>query len=68
MRDQAESIPAETEKWRPEEVLSWAFATYGKDVAIASGFGIEGMVLARSGFAGASGLSSVHAGYRIPVS
>ena len=25
--------------------MSWAFATYGKDVAIASGFGIEGMVL-----------------------
>ena len=25
--------------------MSWAFATYGKDVAIASGFGVEGMVL-----------------------
>jgi phosphoadenosine phosphosulfate reductase len=45
VRDHAESIPAEAEQWRPEEVLSWAFATYGKDVAIASGFGIEGMVL-----------------------
>ena len=45
MRDQAALIPAEAEKWRPEEVLSWAFATYGKDVAIASGFGVEGMVL-----------------------
>jgi phosphoadenosine phosphosulfate reductase len=43
--DPKESIPAETEKWRPEEVLSWAFAIYGKDIAIASGFGIEGMVL-----------------------
>src|SRR4029077_13615723 len=32
-------------QWRPEEVLSWAFATYGKGVAIASGFGGEGMVL-----------------------
>jgi phosphoadenosine phosphosulfate reductase len=45
VRDHAELIPAEAEKWRPEEVLSWAFATYGKDVAIASGFGVEGMVL-----------------------
>ena len=45
MIDPEELIPAETEKWRPEEVLSWAFATYRKDVAIASGFGIEGMVL-----------------------
>ena len=45
MRDHAESIPADAEKWRPEEVLRWAFATYGNDVAIASGFGVEGMVL-----------------------
>ena len=45
VRDHAELIPAEAETWRPEEVLSWAFATYGKDVAIASGFGVEGMVL-----------------------
>jgi phosphoadenosine phosphosulfate reductase len=45
LRDHAELIPAEAEQWRPEEVLSWAFATYGKGVAIASGFGVEGMVL-----------------------
>jgi phosphoadenosine phosphosulfate reductase len=45
VKDHAELIPDEVEKWRPEEVLRWAFATYGKDVAIASGFGIEGMVL-----------------------
>ena len=45
MRDHVELIPAEAEGWRPEEVLSWAFTTYGNDVAIASGFGIEGMVL-----------------------
>ena len=38
MIDHAELIPAAAETWRPEEVLSWAFATYGKDVAIASGF------------------------------
>jgi phosphoadenosine phosphosulfate reductase len=45
VRDHAELIPADAETWKPEEVLSWAFATYGKDVAIASGFGVEGMVL-----------------------
>jgi len=45
VRDHAELIPAEAEQWRPEEVLSWAFTTYGKGVAIASGFGVEGMVL-----------------------
>ncbi len=45
MRDHVELIPAEAEKWQPEEVLSWAVATYGNDVAMASGFGIEGMVL-----------------------
>jgi phosphoadenosine phosphosulfate reductase len=45
VRDHVELVPAEAESWRPEEVLSWAFATYGSDVAIASGFGVEGMVL-----------------------
>ena len=45
MKDHVELIPAEAEKWRAEEVLSWAFASYGNDVAIASGFGVEGMVL-----------------------
>jgi phosphoadenosine phosphosulfate reductase len=45
VRDHAELIPAGAETWGPEEVLSWAFATYGNDVAIASGFGVEGMVL-----------------------
>jgi phosphoadenosine phosphosulfate reductase len=45
VRDHGELIPADAEKWNPEEVLSWAFSTYGKDVAIASGFGVEGMVL-----------------------
>ncbi len=45
MRDHSELIPAGVETWKPEEVLSWAFTNYGKDVAIASGFGVEGMVL-----------------------
>ena len=33
------------EAWRPEEILSWAFTSFNQDVAIASGFGVEGMVL-----------------------
>ena len=36
---------AQAEKWRPEEVLRWAFATYQQDVAISTGMGVEGMVL-----------------------
>ena len=45
MREHLEQVSAQAEKWRPEEVLGWAFSTYGRDVAIASGFGVEGMVL-----------------------
>jgi len=33
------------EHWRPEEVLRWAFHQFQGDVAMASGFGVEGMVL-----------------------
>jgi len=45
VREQLAGVQAQAEKWQPEQILSWAFATFGKDVAIASGFGIEGMVL-----------------------
>jgi phosphoadenosine phosphosulfate reductase len=45
VRDHLEQLQAQAEKWRPEEILSWAFTRFGKNVAIASGFGIEGMVL-----------------------
>ena len=45
MREHLELISAQAEHWKPEEVLQWAFATFGSDVAIASGFGVEGMVL-----------------------
>jgi phosphoadenosine phosphosulfate reductase len=38
-------IQTQAEKWRPEEILSWAFTTFKQDVAIASGLGVEGMVL-----------------------
>jgi len=33
------------ESWKPEQVLSWAFATYGDDLAIATGMGVEGMAM-----------------------
>jgi phosphoadenosine phosphosulfate reductase len=33
------------ERWSPREVLRWAFARFGNDVAISSAFGAEGMVL-----------------------
>ena len=59
---------AQAEKWRPEEVLSWAFATYGRDVAIASGFGVEGMVLLDLASRVRARFSSLHPGHRIPVS
>jgi len=29
----------------PEEVLAWAFSTYGENVALATGMGVEGMAL-----------------------
>jgi phosphoadenosine phosphosulfate reductase len=45
VRELPQQVQAQAEKWRPEEILSWAFTTFGKDVAIASGFGVEGMVL-----------------------
>lgn len=33
------------EAWQPEQVLSWAFATYGDRVALATGMGVEGMAM-----------------------
>jgi phosphoadenosine phosphosulfate reductase len=33
------------ESWKPEQVLSWAFAAYGDNIAIATGMGVEGMAL-----------------------
>ena len=38
-------IQSRSESWKPEEILRWAFATFGDDVAMATGFGIEGMAL-----------------------
>jgi phosphoadenosine phosphosulfate reductase len=38
-------VQSQAEQWSPHEVLAWAFRTYGDGVEIASGFGVEGMVL-----------------------
>lgn len=46
MRADLERIKILAEAWKPEQVLSWAFATYGENVALATGMGVEGMVLA----------------------
>ena len=45
MRADLEQISSIAENWKPERVLSWAFETYGENVEIATGFGVEGMAL-----------------------
>jgi phosphoadenosine phosphosulfate reductase len=40
-----EYIKIHSESWKAEQVLGWAFATYGDDVALATGMGVEGMAL-----------------------
>jgi phosphoadenosine phosphosulfate reductase len=39
-----EQVRILAESWTPEQVLTWAFATYGDNLAIATGMGVEGMV------------------------
>jgi phosphoadenosine phosphosulfate reductase len=45
VREHIEQVKVQAETWRPDEVLRWAFTTFHQDVAIASGGGVEGMVL-----------------------
>ncbi|HEY6292409.1 MAG TPA: phosphoadenylyl-sulfate reductase [Terriglobia bacterium] len=51
-----ELLHAETERWSAEQVLEWGFDQFSPNIAIASGFGAEGMALidlasrVRSGF------------------
>ena len=45
MRDQIIELQAVAEDWSSEQVLGWAFRTFGDRVAISSAFGAEGMVL-----------------------
>jgi len=44
-KDEAANLPITAETWKPEQVLGWAFETFGEKVAISSAFGAEGMVL-----------------------
>jgi phosphoadenosine phosphosulfate reductase len=45
VKTEIEHISLIAERWSAEQVLSWAFSTYGDRVAIATGMGAEGMVL-----------------------
>jgi len=45
MKDGVERIHQLVEQWNPEDLLRWAFVTFGGYVEIASGFGPEGVVL-----------------------
>ena len=45
MKDKIAEMQLTAETWTPQQVLSWAFDTFGNDVAISSAFGAEGMVL-----------------------
>jgi phosphoadenosine phosphosulfate reductase len=40
-----ERIKLVAETWKAEQVLAWAFATYGDNVELATGLGVEGMAL-----------------------
>jgi phosphoadenosine phosphosulfate reductase len=40
-----EQIQTVADSWPAEQTLGWAYETYGQDVAVASAFGAEGMVL-----------------------
>jgi phosphoadenosine phosphosulfate reductase len=39
-----EDVQLAAESWSADQVLRWAFHTFGNDVAISSAFGVEGMV------------------------
>jgi len=45
VRADFEKLKNVAENWTPEEILVWAFSTYGDDVALATGMGVEGMAL-----------------------
>jgi phosphoadenosine phosphosulfate reductase len=45
MKKQIEQLRSDAERWSLEQVLTWAFDTFGEAVAISSAFGAEGMVV-----------------------
>jgi phosphoadenosine phosphosulfate reductase len=44
-QDRIAAVQHAAEHWTPQQVLAWAFETFGSGVAISSAFGAEGMVL-----------------------
>jgi phosphoadenosine phosphosulfate reductase len=45
VKDTLEHVQTLSERWKPEETLRWAFSTFKNEVAMASAFGAEGLVL-----------------------
>ncbi len=45
MNEEIAKFQVAAESWPPEQILEWAFETFGESVSIASAFGAEGMVL-----------------------
>ena len=45
MKEEADKLRIAAETWQPEQILAWAFDTFGHTVAISSAFGVEGMAL-----------------------
>jgi len=43
--EQIKNVQTAAEQWSAEQVLRWAFDKFGRDVAISSAFGAEGMTL-----------------------
>jgi phosphoadenosine phosphosulfate reductase len=43
--EQLAAVQRSAEDWTPQQVLTWAFQTYGSEVAIASAFGVQGVAL-----------------------
>ena len=45
LQSELDLLKLQAETWPAEEVLRWALAKFGQNIAIASGFGVEGMAL-----------------------
>ena len=44
-KNSLDQIRVAAESWKAEQVMAWAFDTYGDKIAIATGMGVEGMAL-----------------------
>src|SRR5580658_6081391 len=45
MKEDISKLQLAAEGWTPEKVLRWAFDSFGREIAISSAFGAEGMVV-----------------------